>query len=83
MWNHVTENWRGRSLISREVVVNLIANTTTKNGLRMKAGLDDSKYPTKVKVSDAEFEQVQLQPERYHGQDWNYTIMPHKKSLNR
>ena len=76
MWNHVTANWRGRKLVSQEVVVNLIANTTSRNGLRIKARLDARKYPTKIKVSDEQVAKVNLIPDKYHGRDWNYTIAP-------
>lgn len=78
MWSQVTANWRGRPLVSHEVVVNLIANTTTKTGLRIKAQLDTQKYPTKIKVSDEELARVNLVPDSYHGEDWNYTIEPEK-----
>ncbi len=73
---HITQNWRGRSLVSLEVIVNLIGNTTTRAGLQVRAELDPAPYPTGVKVADAEFATVQLQPAAFHG-DWNYTITPH------
>jgi len=68
-------NWRGRPLISHEVIVNLIANTTTQQGLTIKAALDTGPYPIGRKVTDQEFEQVKLKPSPFHG-EWNYTIMP-------
>ena len=73
---HITENWRGRPLVSLAVIVNLIGNTTTRAGLQVRAELDPALYPTGVKVADAEFATVQLQPAAFHG-DWNYTITPH------
>lgn len=76
MFCHITENWRGRPLLSREVVVNLIANTTTSKGLTVKARLDKRTYPTGIKVLDEELERVNLKPAKFHG-DWNYTILPH------
>jgi len=74
---HITENWRGRPLVSLEVIVNLIGNTTTRTGLKVQAELDAAAYPTGVKVSDAEFAAVQLEPAAFHG-DWNYAIAPHE-----
>jgi hypothetical protein len=77
MFCHITENWRGRPLLSREVVVNLIANTRTTKGLTIKAKLDKRKYPTGIEVSDAELSQVKLKRSKFHG-EWNYTVSPHK-----
>lgn len=73
---HITENWRGRPLVSREVIVNLIANTTTAMGLRVQAALDPSPYVTGKKVSDEELAQVNIHPADFHGNDWNYMIKP-------
>jgi hypothetical protein len=79
MFCHITQNWRGRPLISHEVIVNLIANTATRQGLKIQAELDQRLYPTGTKISDAELRRVQLKPHKFHG-DWNYTIQPtHKK----
>lgn len=75
MFCHITQNWRGRPLISHDVIVNLIANTATKQGLKIQAELDQRPYPTGTKVSDAELQRVQLKPHKFHG-DWNYTIQP-------
>ena len=75
MFCHITRNWRGHPLVSHEVIVNLIANTATKDGLRIKAGIDTNKYPTGLKVSDEEFETINLQGKKFHG-DWNYFLVP-------
>jgi hypothetical protein len=75
MFCHITQNWRGRPLVSHEVIVQLIGGTTTRAGLTIRAGLDTGAYPTGVKVSDTELAGVQLQPAEFHG-DWNYTIHP-------
>ncbi len=75
---HITQNWRGRPLVSLEVIVNLIGNTTTRAGLKVRAELDPAPYPTGIKVSDAELAAVQLQPATFHG-NWNYAITPHTK----
>jgi hypothetical protein len=73
---HITENWRGRPLVSQEVIINLIANTTTEAGLRVEAAIDPTPYETGKKVSDAELAQVNLYPADFHGTDWNYVIKP-------
>jgi DDE family transposase len=75
MFCHITQNWRGRPLVSRAVVVNLIAHTTTKKGLRVDVSLDTGNYPLGIKVSDAELDAVHITRDRFHG-EWNYTISP-------
>ena len=72
---HITQNWRGRPLVSLEVIVNLIGHTTTRTGLKIQAGLDTGTYPTGIKVANAELAAVQLEPASFHG-DWNYAIGP-------
>jgi Rhodopirellula transposase DDE domain len=73
---YITENWRGRPLINHEVIVSLIADTTTKAGLRIKAELDAGQYPTGLKVTDEQMRALNLFPADFHGEDWNYTIKP-------
>ena len=73
---HSTDNWRGRPLVSQEVIVNLIANTTTAAGRRVEAALDPTPYETGQKVSDEERAQVNLSPADFHGNDWHYVIKP-------
>jgi len=75
LFAHITMNWRGRPLVSHEVVVNLIGATTTRTGLKVKARLDTSIYPTKIKVPDEDINNVNLKPHNFHG-EWNYTIKP-------
>ena len=72
---HITQNWRGRPLVSHDIIVKLISSTTTAQGLRVQAALDRRHYPTRKKVSAEELEQLQLLPAGFHG-DWNYTIIP-------
>jgi transposase-like protein len=72
---HITQNWRGKPLVSHEVIVNLIAHTTTAKGLKVKAELDVRTYPSGIKVSDEELEMLHFHPAKFHG-DWNYTIKP-------
>lgn len=75
MFCHITANWRGRPLISREVVVNLIGATTTREGLRIKAMLDENSYPKGLKVSDEELATLAIERDEFHG-EWNYRLMP-------
>ena len=75
LFSHITMNWRGRPLVSHRVVVELIAATATAKGLEVEARLDAGSYPTKVKVSKEQMEQVRLHPHEFHG-EWNYTIEP-------
>ena len=72
---HITQNWRGKPLRSRAVVVNLIANTKTRTGLKVQAALDTNTYPTGIEVSDEELAAVNITRAPFHG-DWNYTISP-------
>jgi hypothetical protein len=73
----ITKNWRGRPLTSYEVIVNLIANTTTETGLTVQAALDTNEYETGIKISDERLAAVKLTPAKFHG-EWNYTIRPHR-----
>lgn len=75
LFSHISMNWRGRPLVSHQVVVELIGATTTREGLQVQAELDTGIYPTQVKVSDAELATVQITPHTFHG-EWNYTITP-------
>jgi hypothetical protein len=75
LFSHITMNWRGRPLVSHDVVVNLIGATKTASGLRVKARLDKRKYPTGVQVPDEAMRALKLRLHRFHG-DWNYTISP-------
>jgi transposase len=77
LFSFITQHWRGKPLISLQVIVNLIAATTTGTGLRVHSELDERSYPPGVKVSAAELAHVQLRPDKFHG-DWNYQILPHK-----
>jgi hypothetical protein len=75
MFCHITENWRGRPLVSRSVVVNLIGNTRTKAGLKINAELDTNTYPTGLKVTKEQFATIKIKKAKFHG-EWNYTISP-------
>jgi hypothetical protein len=78
MFCHITQNWRGRPLVSHEVIIQLIANTTTTAGLKIRAELDPRHYPTGTQVSDAELASLNLKRSDFHG-EWNYTLMPSLK----
>jgi len=75
LFSFISHNWRGKPLVSHQVIVNLIAATTTKTGLRVRAELDPRKYPKGVKVSNQEVAAIRLERDEFHG-EWNYTILP-------
>jgi hypothetical protein len=75
LFSYISMNWRGQPLVSHEVIINLIAGTTTRIGLKVHAELDDSLYPAGIKVSDDEFKQIHLTRNTFHG-EWNYRIDP-------
>jgi hypothetical protein len=75
MFSYISGNWRGRPLLSRAVVVNLISSTQTGKGLEIKAELDESTYTKGIKISDKEIEALGVDREDFHG-EWNYRIAP-------
>jgi hypothetical protein len=75
MFCHISQNWRGRPLSSRSVIIKLISHATTQHGLAIQAKLDKHQYKTGIKVSDAEFNTIALEQDKFHG-DWNYRIQP-------
>jgi transposase len=77
LFSFITINWRGKPLISREVIIDLIASTTTQAGLKVYARLDERAYADKIKVSDAQLAAVQLEGDPFHP-EWNYTIKPRR-----
>ena len=77
MFCHITQNWRGRPLQSRQVVVNLIGKTTTSQGLRIKARLDTRRYASGIKITDKQLAAVKLKPDTFHG-EWNYAVVSEK-----
>jgi transposase len=78
LFSYITRNWRGKPLVSRQVIVSLIAATTTKTGLTVRAALDTNTYETGIKVSDEELAHVKLKADAFHG-EWNYQISPRKR----
>lgn len=75
LFSFITLNWRGRPLVSHEVIVSLIGATTTKKGLRVRSELDRNSYPTGRKVTDKEISEVNIVRDEFHG-EWNYTVFP-------
>ena len=75
MFAHITRNWRGRPLVSLDVIVNLIANTTTRQGLQIRAELDQNRYETGIAVTEKAMAAVNIKRDAFHG-EWNYTIAP-------
>lgn len=75
MFCYISGNWRGKSLISRQVVINLIGNTTTDKGLTIDAELDENIYEKGIKISDKHLAEVNLEKDEFHG-NWNYCIKP-------
>ena len=75
LFSFISQNWRGKPLLSHEVIVNLIGATTTRTGLKVYARLDPREYPKSVKVSDEQLDAVNLSGDAFHP-EWNYTIKP-------
>jgi len=75
LFSFISQNWRGKPLLSFEVIVNLIAATTTTKGLKVHAELDSGTYPAGTKIDDQELAGVRLRRDKFHG-DWNYEIHP-------
>jgi hypothetical protein len=75
MFCHITANWRGRPLETREVIVNLIANTQTSKGLTIQADLNANSYAKGIKISDEDMARLNISPADFHG-EWNYCLSP-------
>ena len=78
LFSAITQNWRGKPLVSHEVVVNLIGATTTRTGLRVRSGLDTNRYPAGRTVSDDEIDTLYLRRDAFHG-EWNYSLLPRQR----
>jgi hypothetical protein len=79
MFCFISQNWRGKPLISLQTIVQLIAHTTTRQGLRIMSALDEREYVKGIKVSDAEMAALNLSRDDFHG-EWNYSISPNTKN---
>ena len=78
LFSFITQNWRGKPLVSYQTIVQLIAATTTKTGLKVQSEIDTNTYPKGIKVTDAEMDEINIRRHDFHG-DWNYTISPHPR----
>jgi hypothetical protein len=76
---HVTQNWRGKPLVSHDLIVKLIGSTTTTKGLKVKAALDINRYESGIKVTNQELNAVRIKREDFHG-EWNYSILPNSNT---
>lgn len=81
LFSFITMNWRGRPLISHEVIVNLIKATRNQAGLFVDASIDENVYETGIKVTDEEMDALNIVRDDFHG-DWNYELRPRQKMLN-
>jgi Rhodopirellula transposase DDE domain len=79
LFSFITQNWRGKPLITHQVIISLIAATTTKGGLKVRCELDENIYPTGRKITDAEFNAINIKRDSFHG-EWNYTVFPEDSS---
>ena len=76
LFSFISQNWRGKPLmISHEVIINLIAATTSKTGLAVRSELDSNTYPAGIKISDQQMADLRLRRDAFHG-DWNYRLLP-------
>jgi Rhodopirellula transposase DDE domain len=75
----ITQNWRGKPLLTHKVIVQLIASTTTKTGLTVQCRLDCNKYAKGIKISDEEMAKLNITRADFHG-EWNYTIKPRRSN---
>jgi len=75
LFSYITKNWRGQPLLTHAMIVNLIASTRTQTGLTVHCMLDQRSYPSKMKVSDAQMDSINIKRDPFHG-EWNYTIRP-------
>jgi transposase len=75
LFSFISKNWRGQPLTSLQVIVSLIAGTTTRKGLKVHAEIDDRSYPAGIRVPDEEMDLINIRREQFHG-EWNYEILP-------
>jgi len=75
LFSFITQNWRGKPLVTHQVIVELISATTTKAGLKVRSRIDSTKYKKGIRISDSQMAKVNLHPDKFHG-EWNYTIRP-------
>ena len=79
LFSFITQNWRGKPLATHQVIVELIAATTTRTGLKVRSRLDSKQYKKGIRISDRQLADVNLDPDHFHG-EWNYTIHPSSRA---
>ena len=79
LFSFISQNWRGKPLVSHQVIVDLIAATTTKTGLKVRAQIDANLYPLGIQVSDQQIAGLNIERDSFHG-EWNYKILPKSAS---
>jgi hypothetical protein len=79
MFSYISQNWRGKPLVSIETIINLIGATKTRKGLFIQTAVDTNQYAKGIKISDKEMGLLNLEREAFHG-EWNYTIQPHNNA---
>ena len=77
LFNHISMNWKGQSLVSMDTIIELIGHTTSRSGLKVYAMEDKNKYPTGIKITDNELKLLNITPHKVLGK-WNYVISPRK-----
>jgi hypothetical protein len=82
LFSFITQNWRGKPLVSHEVIINLIAATETKKGLKVTSRLDRNVYLPGIKVTDRQIPEINLRRDEFHG-EWNYSVLPRTAQLHR
>jgi hypothetical protein len=78
LFSFISQNWRGKPLLTHAAIVNLIGATHTNTGLRVRCVLDTQLYPPKIAISDEQMASINITRDHFHG-DWNYTIKPRKR----
>ena len=78
LFSFITQNWRGRPLVSLAAIVNLIAATRTNSGLKVRCELDQARYPKGQKITDDQMSTINIKPGKFHG-EWNYTVHPRNR----
>jgi hypothetical protein len=80
LFSYISKNWRGRPLVSYQIIVSLIANTTTKKGLQVACEIDDKYYETGIEITEKQWEELNICPNEFHG-EWNYKILPEWRNV--
>jgi len=81
LFSFISQNWRGKPLVSHQVIVDLIAATTTNPGLKVRAQIDLNRYPSGIKVPEEEFAALRIERHQFHG-EWNYKLLPRTQKLS-